>query len=74
MRLTAHAFHCGTECITAMTMVETAHIPQLDAFELVPDHVGMGRYDDANSVTDNTSCASIRMGWLWPIPLVRVQT
>jgi hypothetical protein len=36
-RLPANAFHRGTEFITEMTQVETAHIPPLDAFELVPD-------------------------------------
>jgi hypothetical protein len=36
-RLTANAFHRGTEFITEMTQVETAQIPQLDAFELLPE-------------------------------------
>jgi hypothetical protein len=36
-RLTAHAFHRGTEFITEVTQVETAQMPQLDAFELLPE-------------------------------------
>jgi hypothetical protein len=36
-RLTAHAFHRGTALIAEMAQVETAHIPHLDACELVPE-------------------------------------